>query len=71
MVRFMVVIMLPVGEGGKPDDWPVAMLSNGVRPEGEPGFNDTTKGLVLAEVAYPADDELAAVVATRRRRSLD
>ena len=73
MVRFMVGVMLPVGEGGKPVDWPAAMLSSGVRPEGEPGFNlAPAKGLVLAEVAYPADEHLAArAAATRGRRELD
>ena len=73
MVRFLVGVMLPVGEGGKPVQWPASILASGSRPDGEPGFNlAPAKGLVLAEVAYPADGELAArAAATRDRRTLD
>lgn len=72
MVRFLVGCMLPVGEGRKPTSWPRDILAGGVRPEGEPGFNlAPAHGLVLAEVAYPDDSELAArAAATRDRRSL-
>lgn len=73
MVRFLVGSMLPVGEGSKPVSWPADILNSGVRPEGEPGFNlAPAHGLVLAEVAYPPDEELAArAIATRDRRTLD
>jgi tRNA pseudouridine38-40 synthase len=70
MVRFLVGSMLPVGEGSKAIDWPGTILRKGMRPEGEPGFNlAPAHGLVLAEVAYPADDELAtrAILARDRR----
>ena len=72
MVRFLVGCMLPVGEGSKPVSWPADILTSGVRPEGEPGFNlAPAHGLVLAEVAYPPDAELAArATATRDRRTL-
>ncbi|MBU6213686.1 MAG: tRNA pseudouridine(38-40) synthase TruA [Actinomycetales bacterium] len=73
MVRFLVGAMLPVGEGNKPVTWPTDILASGARPDGEPGFNlAPAKGLVLAEVAYPDDSELAArAAATRGRRTLD
>ena len=73
MVRFLVGCMLPVGEGSKPIDWPSDILSSGVRPEGEPGFNlAPAHGLVLAEVAYPPDEQLAQrASATRDRRTLE
>jgi tRNA pseudouridine38-40 synthase len=73
MVRFLVGVMLPVGEGSKSVEWPANILASGSRPDGEPGFNlAPAKGLVLAEVAYPDDSELAArAAATRGRRTLD
>lgn len=73
MVRFLVGSMLPVGEGRKPVTWPGQILNSGVRPEGEPGFNlAPAHGLVLAEVAYPPEDQLGARAAmTRDRRTLD
>ena len=58
MVRFLVGSMIPVGEGAKPIDWPASMLQSKVR---DIGFNlAPAHGLVLVDVRYPADDQLAA-----------
>ncbi|MEY5145175.1 MAG: hypothetical protein RL745_544 [Actinomycetota bacterium] len=58
MVRFLVGSMIPVGEGVKPVDWPASMLQSTIR---DIGFNlAPAHGLVLVEVRYPADDQLAA-----------
>nr|WP_269326880.1 tRNA pseudouridine synthase A [Kineosporia mesophila] len=58
MVRALVGAVLPVGEGRKPDDWPAQVLTQGRR---DPRVAVVPPhGLVLEEVGYPADDELAA-----------
>ncbi|GLY27719.1 tRNA pseudouridine synthase A [Kineosporia sp. NBRC 101731] len=58
MVRALVGAVLPVGEGRKPDDWPAQVLTEGHR---DPRVAVVPPhGLVLEEVGYPADDELAA-----------
>ena len=57
MVRALVGGSLAVGEGRKPVGWPAEVLAGRVR---HPGVNVAPPhGLVLAEVSYPPDDELA------------
>lgn len=71
MVRFLVGSMIPVGEAVKPLDWPASMLQSKVR---DIGFNlAPARGLVLVDVRYPDDDQLAARATQTRamRESLD
>ncbi len=57
MVRALVGAVLPVGEGRRPPEWPAQVLAAGVR---HPMVAVVpAHGLVLEEVAYPADDLLA------------
>lgn len=64
MVRSLVGVMLPVGDGRHPVGWPSEVLRAGVR--------DSTVmvmppyPLVLEQVGYPADDELLARQSTTR-----
>ncbi|WP_405899394.1 tRNA pseudouridine(38-40) synthase TruA [Streptomyces sp. NBC_00727] len=69
MVRALVGAMLFVGDGRRPDPWPAEVLAAGVR---DPGVHVVRPhGLTLEEVAYPADDLLAArAVEARNVRSL-
>lgn len=69
MVRSLVGAVLPVGEGRRGTDWPAQVLAAGVR---DPRVSVAPpRGLVLAEVGYPADDELARRAdEARTRRSL-
>jgi tRNA pseudouridine38-40 synthase len=67
MVRSLVGALLAVGEGRRPPEWPVTLLSRTERasdvPVAPPG------GLTLVRVDYPADEDLAArAVLTRARR---
>ncbi|MER5686681.1 tRNA pseudouridine(38-40) synthase TruA [Streptomyces sp. NPDC002205] len=58
MVRALVGAMLFVGDGRRPDPWPARVLAVGVR---DPGVHVVRPhGLTLEEVAYPADELLAA-----------
>ncbi|MFG2558161.1 tRNA pseudouridine(38-40) synthase TruA [Streptomyces sp. NPDC048496] len=58
MVRALVGAMLFVGDGRRPDPWPAQVLAAGVR---NPGVHVVRPhGLTLEEVAYPADELLAA-----------
>ncbi|MET8126664.1 tRNA pseudouridine(38-40) synthase TruA [Streptomyces sp. NPDC005065] len=58
MVRALVGAMLFVGDGRRPDPWPARVLAAGVR---DPGVHVVRpRGLTLEEVAYPADELLAA-----------
>ncbi len=58
MVRSLVGAMLAVGEGRRTTQWPAELLARGTR---DPGVLVVpAAGLTLEEVAYPADDELAA-----------
>ncbi|MEW2485692.1 tRNA pseudouridine(38-40) synthase TruA [Streptomyces sp. NPDC048411] len=58
MVRALVGAMLFVGDGRRPDPWPAQVLAVGVR---DPGVHVVRPhGLTLEEVAYPADELLAA-----------
>jgi tRNA pseudouridine38-40 synthase len=70
MVRALVGAMLPVGQGKQPITWPGHVLSAGVR---DPRVTVVAAhGLVLEEVTYPPDDELAArAEQARAMRTLD
>jgi tRNA pseudouridine38-40 synthase len=66
MVRALVGAVLPVGEGRRDADWPTSVLAGGVR---DPAVNVApARGLVLSEVGYPADDQLALRAEQARRR---
>jgi tRNA pseudouridine38-40 synthase len=69
MVRSLVGAAVAVGDGRRPVTWLAAMLAGGVR---DPGVVVAPPhGLVLEEVAYPPDAELAArAAAARAVRSL-
>jgi tRNA pseudouridine38-40 synthase len=69
MVRSLVGVMLPVGEGRRPASWAADVLTARVR---HPGVTVAPPhGLTLEEVAYPDADGLAArAVQSRRRRVL-
>ncbi len=70
MVRALVGVMLPVGEGRRPVSWPGEVLSRGDKDPAVtvmPAFP-----LVLEEVGYPPEDQWAARQReTRSLRSLD
>jgi tRNA pseudouridine38-40 synthase len=68
MVRALVGALLAVGDGSRPADWPVAVLTAGVR---DPSVHVVgPQGLTLEHVRYPPDRELAARAdETRRPRS--
>jgi tRNA pseudouridine38-40 synthase len=58
MVRALVGCLLPVGDGRRPVGWAAEVLAAGAR---DPAVTVAhAHGLTLEEVAYPADDELAA-----------
>lgn len=58
MVRSLVGVLLPVGEGRQPVPWPGEVLSRGERDSSVRVM--PPHPLTLEEVAYPADGELAA-----------
>jgi len=64
MVRSLVGALLAVGEGRRPASWPREALEEARREAGVAVAPPT--GLVLEEVGYPADDELAARARTAR-----
>ena len=66
MVRSIVGALLPVGDGRKPVDWPAAVLRNATRDSGVTVMPPYP--LILEEVGYPPDAELAA--RQRETRSL-
>jgi len=64
MVRALVGGLLPVGDGRRPESWPAAVLAAGVR---DPAVGVAPAGgLVLEEVGYPPEEQLAARVARTR-----
>ncbi|MCW2842181.1 MAG: truA [Nocardioides sp.] len=67
MVRALVGCLIAVGDGRRPPEWPVEVLR---RAKHHPAVTVVqARGLTLEEVAYPADDELAArAVVTRAKR---
>ena len=69
MVRALVGAMLFVGDGRRPYPWPAEVLAARVR---DPGVHVVRPhGLTLEEVAYPADELLAArAVEARNVRTL-
>lgn len=69
MVRALIGAALFVGDGRRPAAWPAQVLAAGVR---DPGVHVVRPhGLTLEEVAYPADELLAArAVEARNVRSL-
>ena len=68
MVRSLVGALIAVGEGRRPVDWPVALLTRSERVSEVPVV--PAHGLTLVEVGYPPDAELAArAVQTRARRT--
>jgi tRNA pseudouridine38-40 synthase len=58
MVRALVGCLVAVGEHRQPISWPAEVLRAGVRDAGVTVVRP--HGLVLEEVAYPGDAELAA-----------
>lgn len=65
-VRAMVGALLAVGDGRRPIDWPARVLAARVR---DSGVNVVAPhGLILDEVGYPPDDQLAARAEQARRR---
>lgn len=70
MVRSLMGALIAVGDGRKPIEWPASVLASGVR-DGNVAVVPA-HGLVLEEVAYPDESELAARAArTRAWRTLD
>jgi tRNA pseudouridine38-40 synthase len=70
MVRSLVGALLAVGEGRKPDDWPVSLLT--AQSRSSEVTVAPAHGLVLTAVDYPPDDQLAArAEQTRNVRTLD
>ncbi|MGW0669000.1 tRNA pseudouridine(38-40) synthase TruA [Streptomyces sp. NPDC002746] len=69
MVRALIGAALFVGDGRRPAAWPAEVLAAGVR---DPGVHVVRPhGLTLEEVAYPADELLAArAVEARNVRTL-
>jgi tRNA pseudouridine38-40 synthase len=64
MVRALVGVVLPVGDGRRPTDWPAQVLLGAAR---HPGVTVApARGLVLEEVVYPDDDQLAQRAAESR-----
>lgn len=58
MVRSLVGLLLPVGEGRQPVDWPAGVVGSGSR---DPRVMVMpARGLVLERVDYPPDAQLAA-----------
>lgn len=58
MVRALVGSMIPVGDGRREPDWPVAVLDSRARDSAVTVV--AAAGLTLEEVMYPADADLAA-----------
>ena len=64
LVRSLVGVLLPVGDGRQGPDWPATVVAGRVR---DPRVTVMPPhGLVLEEVRYPADADLAARQATTR-----
>lgn len=69
MVRALIGVAVPVGQGRRGADFPAEVLAGGIR---DPRVKVMpAHGLSLEEVRYPPDDQLAVrVAAARARRSL-
>jgi tRNA pseudouridine38-40 synthase len=57
MVRALVGLLLPVGEGRRPQEWPAEVVAAAVRDSSVQVM--PAHGLVLEEVRYPHDEGLA------------
>src|SRR6478672_1027292 len=69
MVRSLVGVVVPVGEGRRPVSWPLSIMGAGRRDASV--FVMPPHGLSLEEVAYPPDAELAGrALQTRARRAV-
>ena len=69
MVRSLVGVVVPVGEGRRPVSWPLSILGAGRRDASVVVM--PPHGLSLEEVAYPPDAELAErALQTRARRAV-
>lgn len=66
MVRSLVGVLLAVGDGRKPVEWPAEVLARADRSHG--AAVAPAHGLTLVEVRYPPDAKLAARAAETRRR---
>lgn len=64
MVRALVGLLVPVGEGRRPVEWPAEIVGLGVRDSGVRVM--PAHGLVLEEVRYPDAADLAARQAVTR-----
>ena len=65
MVRALMGVLIPVGEGRQAAGWPAAVLRAGIR---DPGVRVMPAyGLCLEEVGYPPDSGLAARAEVTRR----
>jgi tRNA pseudouridine38-40 synthase len=64
MVRALVGLLTPVGEGRRPVTWPAEVVALGVRDSGVQVM--PAHGLVLEEVRYPDDGDMAARQAVTR-----
>lgn len=64
MVRALVGLLVPVGEGRKPVSWAAEVVGRGTRDSGVRVM--PAHGLVLEEVRYPEEAELAARQAVTR-----
>ena len=69
MVRALVGASIAVGEGRRGEEWPAKVLEGRRRDSGAGVV--PAHGLVLEEVVYPADDELAARAERIRARRMD
>jgi len=70
MVRSLMGCLVTVGEGRRPPEWAATILAAAVRDPAVPVL--PAHPLVLEEVGYPADDELAAQgERARAKRSLE
>jgi tRNA pseudouridine38-40 synthase len=66
MVRSLVGALLAVGDGRRPPDWPVSLLS--LQSRADTVSVAPAHGLTLVAVGYPDNEELAARAALTRRR---
>lgn len=66
MVRSLVGCLLAIGEGRRPPEWAAEVLEAGARDSAVAVVH--AHGLTLEEVAYPADEELAARAQTTMAR---
>lgn len=66
MVRSLIGVMVPVGDGRQPVDWPMRVMAVGSRDS--TAVVMPAHGLSLIEVAYPPDEQVAAQARLTRAR---